>query len=129
MSTAEMTKQPSARIDPKKRKATKDETLEERMTVRLTAPLNEIVRRAALYRGDISKTIAEALASVNLVQVKAIDLETAGELTGGTTIVIDRELFLRLKQASKQRGSSMNLLINSALAHKFGYLAKEKAKS
>ena len=99
------------------------------MTVRLTDPLNEIVRRAALYRGDISKTISEALASVNLVQLKALDLEEAGELTKSTTIVIDRELFLHLKQAAKARGSSMNLLINSALAKKFGYPAKENPKS
>src|SRR5256885_709122 len=107
MRTVEMTIQQSARVVPKKRKAVKKTSVEERMTVRLTAPLNETVRRAALYRGDISKTIAEALSSVNLVQVKAIDLETAGELAGGTTIVIDRDLFMRLKQASKQRGSSM----------------------
>lgn len=102
---------------------------EERLTVRLTDPLNAIVRRAALYRGDISKTIADALASVNLVQVKALDLEEAGALTRSTTIVIDRELVSRLKQASKTRGSSMNLLINSALAKKFGYPSKEDAKA
>ena len=102
---------------------------EERLTVRLTDPLNAIVRRAALYRGDISKTIADALASVNLVQVKALDLEEAGALTRSTTIVIDRELVSRLKQASKSRGSSMNLLINSALAKKFGYPSKEDAKA
>jgi predicted DNA binding CopG/RHH family protein len=98
---------------------------EERLTVRLTAPLNEIVRRAALYRGDISKTISQALKDVDLVKVKALDLDEAGELTGSTTIVIPSELVLRLKQAAKTRGSSMNLLINSALAKKFGYPSKE----
>jgi hypothetical protein len=102
---------------------------EERITVRLTNPLNEIVRRAALYRGDISKTISEALNSVNLVKVKAIDLDDAGGLAAGTTIVIDSELFSRLKLAAKERGSSMNLIINSALAKKFGYPSKETAKS
>lgn len=102
---------------------------EERITVRLTNPLNGIVRRAALYRGDISKTISEALNSVNLVKVKAIDLENAGGLAAGTTIVIDRDLFSRLKLAAKERGSSMNLIINSALAKKFGYPSKEDAQS
>lgn len=99
------------------------------MTVRLTNPLNEIVRKAALYRGDISKTISEALDSVNLLKVNAIDLEEAGGLAAGTTIVIDRKLFSRLKLAAKQRGSSMNLIINSALAKKFGYPSKDNAKS
>lgn len=101
---------------------------EERLTVRLTAPLNEIVRRAALYRGDISKTIAQALKDVDLVKVKALDLDEAGELTGSTTIVIDGELVLRLKQAAKTRGSSMNLLINSALAKKFGHPSKQNSR-
>ena len=97
---------------------------EARMTLRLTKVLNETLRRAALYRGDISKTIAQALNSVDLIEVKAIDLEADGELAGATTIVIDSDLFQRLKQVSKERGSSMNLLINSALAHKFGFGAK-----
>jgi hypothetical protein len=116
---------------PRARKpaAEKLSSSEERITVRLTNPLNEIVRRAALYRGDISKTISEALNSVNLVKVKAIDLEDAGGLAAGTTIVIDSELFSRLKLAAKQRGSSMNLIINSALAKKFGYPSKEDAKA
>ena len=121
--------QRSKRIGPTKSKALKQSPSEERMTVRLTAALNDTLRRAALYRGDISKTISDALENVNLVQVKAIDLEATGELAKSTTIVIDSKLFLRLKQASKQRGSSMNLLINSALAHKFGYPPKEKSKS
>ena len=116
-------------VGPKKSSAPSVAVGEERLTVRLTDPLNAIVRRAALYRGDISKTIADALATVNLVQVKALDLEEAGALTRSTTIVIDRELVSRLKQASKTRGSSMNLLINSALAKKFGYPSKEDAKA
>jgi hypothetical protein len=97
------------------------------MTLRLTEPLNEIVRRAALYRGDISKTICEALTTVDLLQVKALDLDEAGVLARATTIVLDAQLFARLKQAAKERGSSMNLLINSALAQKFGYAPAEKS--
>jgi hypothetical protein len=98
----------------------------EKLTVRLLDSLNEIVRRAALYRGDISKTITEALESVDLVQVKAVDLEEAGELMRSTTIVLDSKVVSRLKQAAKTRGSSMNLLINSALAKKFGYSPKSR---
>jgi hypothetical protein len=113
-------------IGSKKRKAG-DSTVEgERITLRLLAPLNEIVRRAALYRGDISKTITEALETVDLNQVRALDLDVAGELTRSTTIVIDSKAFAQLKQAAKVRGASMNLLINSALAKKFGYSPKEK---
>jgi len=121
--------QRAKRIGATKTQRLKEAVDEERMTVRLMAPLNDTLRRAALYRGDLSKTISEALENVNLVQVKAIDLEAAGELAKSTTIVIDRKLFLRLKEASKQRGSSMNLLINSALAHKFGHEPKQKTKS
>jgi hypothetical protein len=113
------------RVDARKRKSEKASPGEERITLRLTEGLNEIVRRAALYRGDISKTISEALASVDLLQVKAIDLDEAGVLARATTIVIDAQLFARLKQVAKERGASMNLLINSALAKKFGYPPKE----
>jgi hypothetical protein len=117
-----------SRRPEKKRKALKGPTGEERITLRLTEPLNAIVRRGALYRGDISKTISEALASVNLLHVQALDLDEAGGLTRSTTIVIDAKLFARLKQAAKERGSSMNLLINSALAKKFGYTSSETKK-
>ena len=114
----------------KKHKALNESAGEgERITVRLLNPLNDIVRRAALYRGDISKTISEVLATVDLNQVKALDLEVAGELTKSTTMVIDKKAFSRLKQAARSRGASMNLLINSALAHKFGYPPKQKPNS
>lgn len=99
----------------------------EKLTVRLLDSLNEIVRRAALYRGDISKTISEALESVDLTQVKALDLEEAGELMRSTTIVLDSKVLSRLKQSAKTRGSSMNLLINSALAKRFGYSPKQSS--
>jgi hypothetical protein len=114
-------------VEAKKRKAEKASPGEERITLRLTEGLNEIVRRAALYRGDISKTISEALARVDLLQVRAIDLDEAGVLARATTIVIDAQLVARLKQAAKERGASMNLLINSALAQKFGYTPAEKS--
>jgi hypothetical protein len=101
----------------------------ERLTVRLLEPFNNVIRRAALYRGDISKTISEAIMDVDLLQVKALNLDTAGTLTKGTTIVVERRVFLKLDAASKHRGASMNLLINSALANKFGYPPREKSKS
>ena len=114
----------SKQAGTKSRSAPTQSRAEERLTVRLTDPLNEIVRRAALYRGDISKTISEALAGANLEQIALLDLDVAGELTGSTTIVIDRKLVTRLREATKKRGASMNLLINSALAKKFGYSPK-----
>jgi len=101
----------------------------ERLTVRLLEPLNDVIRRAALYRGDISKTISEAIMGIDLLQVKALDLDTAGTLAKGNTIVVERRVFLKLDAASKHRGASMNLLINSALAHKFGYPPKEKSRT
>jgi hypothetical protein len=113
------------RIGTKERKANESTAEGERITVRLLDPLNDIVRRAALYRGDISKTISEVLATVDLNEVKALDLDVAGELTRSTTIVIDSRAFSRLKLAAKSRGASMNLLINSALAKKFGYPMKK----
>jgi hypothetical protein len=116
---------PAKTISSKKRKGTKESADGERITVRLLDPLNEIVRRAALYRGDISKTISQVLESVDLNEVKALDLDIAGELTRSTTIVIDSKAFSLLKQAAKSRGASMNLLINSALADKFGYSPKK----
>jgi hypothetical protein len=111
--------------DPRKQSAGDGE----RLTVRLLEPLNAIVRRGALYRGDISKAVSAALMDVDLTQVKAIDLDNSGPLAKSTTLVVDRKVLVKLDQASKTRGASMNLLINSALAHKFGFPQKEKARS
>ena len=101
----------------------------ERITVRLLEPLNNVIRRAALYRGDISKTISDAIMNVDLLQVKALDLDTAGTLAKGTTIVVERRVLQKLDAASKHRGASMNLLVNSALAQKFGYPPREKSRT
>ena len=101
----------------------------ERLTVRLLEPINNVIRRAALYRGDISKTISEAVMNVDLLQVKALDLDNAGTLAKGTTIVVERRVFQKIDAAAKHRGASMNLLINSALAHKLGYPPKEKSRA
>lgn len=88
-------------------------------TARLTRVLDIALRRAALYRGDMARIITEAVNGVDLLSVKAVDLEKAGELMSPTTFVIEQKVYDRLKRAAKERGTSMNLLINSALAHRF----------
>jgi hypothetical protein len=74
-----------------------------KLAIRLNEAINDALRGLIRYRGDLSGMAIEALSSV--------DLEDAGLIT------IPRALHKKLKKISTDRGTSMNILVNTALAH------------
>jgi hypothetical protein len=74
------------------------------------------------YRGDLSGIVMEAIAQVNLAEAPLVDMHAA---KANETCVILSETSLRtLKKAAKQREASLNVLVNTAVAH---WLADRKA--
>jgi hypothetical protein len=88
-----------------------------RLLVRLLAPVNETLRQKAMYRGDLSTMVAEALDSVDLHSVPLVYMKWGQEDFRGVTIQIPIKTRNRMVAASKKRGVSMNTLINTALVH------------
>lgn len=88
-----------------------------RFLVRVLAPLNETLRQKAMYRGDLSEMVAQALDSVDLSSVPLVAMKWGQEEFRGLTIQIPIKLRDKMVTASKRRGVSMNTLINTALVH------------
>jgi hypothetical protein len=88
-----------------------------RFLVRVLAPVNETLRQKAMYRGDLSEMVAQALESVDLSSVPLVAMKWGQEEFRGLTIQIPVKLRDKMVTASKRRGVSMNTLINTALVH------------
>jgi hypothetical protein len=88
-----------------------------RFLVRVLAPVNETMRQKAMYRGDLSDMVAQALENVDLASVPLVAIQWGQEEFRGMTIQIPLKLRDRLVAASKRRGVSINTLINTALVH------------
>lgn len=88
-----------------------------RFLVRVLAPINETLRQKAMYRGDLSEMVVQALESVDLNSVPLVAMKWGQEEFRGLTIQVPVKLRDRMVTASKKRGVSMNTLINTALVH------------
>ena len=99
------------------RRSTSTSTELHRFLVRVLAPVNETLRLKAMYRGDLSEMVAQALESVDLNSVPLVAMKWGQEEFRGLTIQIPVKLRDRMVVASKKRGVSMNTLINTALVH------------
>jgi hypothetical protein len=88
-----------------------------RLLVRLLAPINETLRQKAMYRGDLSGMVTQALESVDLNALSLVALKWGQEEYKGVTIQIPTKTHRKLVAASKRRGVSMNTLINTSLVH------------
>ena len=88
-----------------------------RFLVRLLAPINETLRHKAMYRGDLSEMVVQALESVDLSTVPLVAMKWGQEEFSGMTIQIPVKLRDKLVAASKRRAVSINTLINTALVH------------
>src|SRR5690348_3754160 len=111
---------------PRRRKSNSPEL--HRFLVRVLAPLNETLRQKAMYRGDLSEMIVKALDSVNLNSVPLVTTKWGKEDYRGMTIQVPMATRDRLVTASKNRGVSMNTLINTALVHWFAEQGEVKIK-
>jgi hypothetical protein len=100
---------------PRRSKSTSSEL--HRFLVRVLAPVNETLRQKAMYRGDLSEMVAQALESVDLVSVPLVAMKWGQEEFRGLTIQVPVKLRDKMVTASKKRGVSMNTLINTALVH------------
>jgi hypothetical protein len=100
---------------PRRSKSTSTEL--HRFLVRVLAPVNETLRQKAMYRGDLSEMVAQALESVDLNSVALVAMKWGQEEFRGLTIQIPVKVRDKMVTASKRRGVSMNTLINTALVH------------
>jgi hypothetical protein len=88
-----------------------------RLLVRFLAPINEMLRQKAMYRGDLSDMVAHALEAVELESVPLVAIKWGQEEFRGVTIQIPIKIRDKVVAASKKRRVSMNTLINTALVH------------
>ena len=119
---------PVVRLQPssaakKARKKTVPEASDQtvKLAIRLNEGINEALRTLIRYRGDLSTMALEALERVDLNHAALVTAEE--RMVRDTTISMPR-LHKRLKKIADDRDSSMNILVNSALAH---WLAKKGA--
>ena len=93
-----------------------------KLAVRLNESINEALRTLIRYRGDLSTMALDALDAVDLTRARLMSAQQ--RRVRDTTITMPRLLHKRLKKIADDRDSSMNILVNTALAH---WLAKKGA--
>lgn len=102
--TAKVKKKSAAKTDP---------TI--KLAIRLIENVNEALRSLIRYRGDLSAMAIEALTGVDLAAVALISQEES--MVRDTTITIPRALHKKLKKTADERATSMNIIVNTGLAH------------
>lgn len=112
---AKATKGRGASVDESRPKTIK-------LAIRFLTGLNGPLRNQTQYRGDLSQIVMDALKKVDLVSVAVIDIREPKEEE--TCLMLTEESMKALKKASKQREVSLNVLVNTAVAH---WLAEKKA--
>jgi hypothetical protein len=98
----------------------KEQTI--KLAIRLNEGVNEALRTLIRYRGDLSGMALEALEAVDLTRAALVNSEE--KMVRDTTITMPRVMHRKLKKIADDRISSMNILVNTALAH---WLAKKGA--
>jgi hypothetical protein len=86
-----------------------------KLAIRLNEAVNDALRGLIRYRGDLSSMANEALTTVDLQTAGLVSVEE--KMVRDTTITIPRALHKKLKKISTDRETSMNILVNTALAH------------
>ncbi len=86
-----------------------------KLAIRLNEAINDALRGLIRYRGDLSSMAIDALTTVDLEKAGLVSVEE--KMVRDTTITIPRALHKKLKKISTDRETSMNILVNTALAH------------
>ncbi|WP_031498253.1 hypothetical protein [Bryobacter aggregatus] len=86
-----------------------------KLAIRLNEGVNEALRSLIRYRGDLSVMAIESLESVDLATVALVSVDE--KMVRDTTISLPRPLHKKLKKIAEDRGSSMNILVNTGLAY------------
>jgi len=110
-----------AAAEKKPRKATSPAPIT-KLAVRLAEGVNEALRSMIRYRGDLTAMAIEALTAADLTKMPLVSLDEP--MVRDTTISFPRQLHKNLKRIAKERNTSMNILVNTGLAH---WLAKKGA--
>ena len=87
-----------------------------KLVIRLLPGINEHLRGEMRYRGDLSTMIMEAIDTVDLKMVRLVDLSTDTHIPT-TTVALLKSIHADLKAISKTRQTSMNVLVNTAVAY------------
>jgi hypothetical protein len=99
---------------PKKKAADqRDNTL--KLAIRLNEGVNDALRTLIRYRGDLSAMAIEALSTIDLESAGLVSVDE--KMVRDTTITIPKALHKKLKKVSETRDTSMNIVVNTALAH------------
>ena len=111
---------PSVRLErgsgkPTKKKAAGAVEHTLKLAIRLNEGVNDALRGLIRYRGDLSTMANEALTTVDLEAVDLVSVEET--MVRDTTITLPRSLHKKLKKISTDRGTSMNIVVNTGLAH------------
>ena len=93
-----------------------------KLAIRFLTGLNGPLRSQTQYRGDLSQIVMDALLQVDLGNVALIDIREPKEEE--TCLMLSEDSMKALKRASKQREVSLNVLVNTAVAH---WLSEKKA--
>jgi hypothetical protein len=93
-----------------------------KLAVRLLEGLNKPLRAMTQYRGDLSEIVMEAIDHVNLSEAPLVDIRASK--ANETCVMLSEAALRSLKKAAKQRDASLNMLVNTAVAH---WLADKKA--
>ena len=112
------TSSPAKKAQKKAVAEAKEQTI--KLAIRLNEGINEALRTLIRYRGDLSTMALEALDAVDLTRAALVSAEE--RMVRDTTITMPRVLHKKLKKIADDRDSSMNILVNTALAH---WLAKK----
>jgi hypothetical protein len=87
-----------------------------KLVIRLLPGLDEHLRAEMRYRGDLQSMIMEAINSVDLENVRLVEL--VSETRMSTTMVsLPLAAHTNLKDLAKARNTSMNVMVNTAIAH------------
>ncbi|MBL8296549.1 MAG: hypothetical protein JNN08_32190 [Bryobacterales bacterium] len=106
----------------RKKKAAAPSDQNVKLAIRLIEAVNEALRGLIRYRGDLSAMAIDALTSVDLESAGLVSSEE--QMVRDTTITLPKTLHRKIKKLAEDRGRSMNIMVNSALAH---WLAKKGA--
>jgi hypothetical protein len=93
-----------------------------KLVIRLLPLIDEHLRSVMRYRGDLSAMIIEAIGAVDLKSVRLVELAAESRLRS-TTIALPPDIHDQLKALAKSRSASMNIMVNTAVAH---WLAAQK---
>ncbi|MEZ5403188.1 MAG: hypothetical protein R2729_26150 [Bryobacteraceae bacterium] len=105
----------AAEPKPKKKEAGAAGPKTTKLAIRLLESLNGPVRTQTQYRGDLSQIVMDAVAEVDLKGSPLVDIREPK--AGETCVMLNKGCLGALKRAAKERGASLNTIVNTAVAH------------